>query len=253
MNPEKCAAGIHWFRKGLRLHDNPSLIHALNHARKVYPVFCIDPHFAKPEYVGVNRYNFLLECLHDLDIQLRERGSRLFVLRGKPEIVIPETAMRWGAQLVTFESDTEPYAKRRDKTVCEQLRSQGVKIFSSSSHLLTDPEEYIAASGGSVPSTYVSFQKLFNTLGRIRQDFPSPGKDMFEQLEPELLDANEHSVPTLQEMGYSDEVTTPFKGGETEALQRLERYVEKRVAWVRTFSKPDTAPNSLAPSTTVTI
>ena len=28
---------------------------------KVYPVFVLDPHFAKPEFVGVLRYNFLLE------------------------------------------------------------------------------------------------------------------------------------------------------------------------------------------------
>ena len=33
----------------------------------MFPVFVIDPHFAKPEFVGINRYRFMLESLRDLD------------------------------------------------------------------------------------------------------------------------------------------------------------------------------------------
>lgn len=62
---------IHWFRKGLRLHDNPSLLEAISKSTRVYPVFILDPHFAKPSIVGVNRYSFLLESLRDLDTSLR--------------------------------------------------------------------------------------------------------------------------------------------------------------------------------------
>jgi cryptochrome len=39
--------------------------------------------------VGVNRYNFMLECLSDLDASFKARGSRLLVMRGKPEDVFP--------------------------------------------------------------------------------------------------------------------------------------------------------------------
>ena len=50
------AVSIHWFRKGLRLHDNPALLAALTAAEHVAPIFCIDPTFANTEVVGVNRY-----------------------------------------------------------------------------------------------------------------------------------------------------------------------------------------------------
>ena len=43
-----------WFRKGLRLHDNPALLEALKDAEAVFPVFVIDPWFTTPERVGVN-------------------------------------------------------------------------------------------------------------------------------------------------------------------------------------------------------
>jgi DNA photolyase len=55
----------------------------------VYPVFMLDPHFANAETVGQVRYAFLLECLTDLDTQLKALGSRLFVVQGKPEEQFP--------------------------------------------------------------------------------------------------------------------------------------------------------------------
>ena len=84
------SAAIHWFRKGLRLHDNPALIEACRSSSRIFPVFCIDPYFAKPDIIGVNRYSFLLESLHDLDLSLRDLGSRLFVVKG--HIVILATS-----------------------------------------------------------------------------------------------------------------------------------------------------------------
>jgi hypothetical protein len=54
---------IFWFRKGLRLHDNPALLAAIRGSSYLFPVFILDPWFLKPERVGVNRLNFLLESL----------------------------------------------------------------------------------------------------------------------------------------------------------------------------------------------
>ena len=71
-----------WFRKGLRLHDNPALLEALDGGSRVMPVFVLDPYFLKPQNVGTNRMNFLLQSLADLDASLRARSSRLIVLHG---------------------------------------------------------------------------------------------------------------------------------------------------------------------------
>ena len=110
-------ASIHWFRKGLRLHDNPALSHAVSCSESVFPVFVIDPWFANEDFVGIRRYKFLLESLEDLDRSLRKKNSRLYVARGKPEEVLPELFKRFGATLLTFEKDTEPYARKRDSSM----------------------------------------------------------------------------------------------------------------------------------------
>ena len=52
---------VFWFRKGLRLHDNPALVAALEGCTTLYPVFCLDPWFVSSGKVGTNRMRFLLE------------------------------------------------------------------------------------------------------------------------------------------------------------------------------------------------
>ncbi len=49
--------------------------------------------------VGVNRMQFLLESLRDLDSSLRQRGSRLLVLKGTPQQVLPQVFKVWYRQL----------------------------------------------------------------------------------------------------------------------------------------------------------
>lgn len=66
---------IHWFRKGLRLHDNPALMAALRDCKELYPVFILDPHLHNKS-VGVNRCRFLIGALEDLDLSLRKLNTR---------------------------------------------------------------------------------------------------------------------------------------------------------------------------------
>lgn len=236
---------LHWFRKGLRLHDNPALLFAAQQAQTVYPVFCIDPHFAQPDVIGVNRYSFLLESLEDLDGSLRRLGSRLVVLRGSPEDVLVQAIERWRVNLVTFEADFEPYAKVRDRTLRDLLEGRGVRVQTFASHTLHALDRYPT----SPPSSYQAFLKVFSSLPSPRKDEEAPSS-----LPPMPLDVLEdvsYRVPTLEEMGYHERPTTSYRGGESEALARIQRIVAEQPQWVARFSKPDTSPNSLQPSTTV--
>ena len=45
----KMERSVLWFRKGLRLHDNPALHKALEDAETLYPIFILDPWFINPE------------------------------------------------------------------------------------------------------------------------------------------------------------------------------------------------------------
>lgn len=47
---------IHWFRKGLRLHDNPSLRDSIQGADTLRCIYILDPWFAGSSNVGINRW-----------------------------------------------------------------------------------------------------------------------------------------------------------------------------------------------------
>jgi cryptochrome len=59
-SPQADKHTVHWFRKGLRLHDNPSLIEGLRGATTFRCVFILDPWFAGSSNVGINKWRFVL-------------------------------------------------------------------------------------------------------------------------------------------------------------------------------------------------
>ncbi|KAI7752056.1 hypothetical protein M8C21_009237 [Ambrosia artemisiifolia] len=117
-----------WFRKGLRIHDNPALEYAAKTSTHVYPLFVIDPHYMKPDptafspgskLAGLNRIRFLLESLLDLDSNLKKLGSRLLVLHGEPGEVLIRCLKEWDIKRLCFEYDTDPYYQSLDAKVKE--------------------------------------------------------------------------------------------------------------------------------------
>ncbi|KAM6107598.1 cryptochrome-2-like [Pterocles gutturalis] len=244
-------SSIHWFRKGLRLHDNPALLAAATDCRCLHPLFILDPSSSR---AGTNAWRFLLDALQDLDGSLREMGSRLFVVRGSPEEVFPHLFRTWGTTRLTFEVDTELPARRRDAVVAELAAQHGVEVIQKVSHTLYDTERVLALNDGKAPLTYKRLQSLLASLG-------PPQKPALVLTQEHLkgcctpfqvTDDTDYSVPTLEELGQDPAKAGPhlYPGGETAALTRLDAFME-RTAWVCGFKKPETAPTSLSPSTTV--
>ena len=49
---------LFWFRKGLRLHDNPALLAAIEGAKTYRCVYILDPWFAGASQVGINKWRY---------------------------------------------------------------------------------------------------------------------------------------------------------------------------------------------------
>ena len=61
---------------------------------------------------------------------------RLYVLQGTPTEVLPRIFKEWNITRLTFEMDTEPYAKQRDAEVCQLAGEHGVEVIRRVSHTL---------------------------------------------------------------------------------------------------------------------
>ncbi|XP_010545789.1 PREDICTED: (6-4)DNA photolyase isoform X2 [Tarenaya hassleriana] len=226
-----------WFRKGLRIHDNPALEFASKGSEFMYPVFVVDPHYMEPDpsafspgstRAGLNRIRFLLESLEDLDCSLKRLGSRLLVLKGDPGEVLVRCLK-------------EDYAS-----------SVGIEVFSPVSHTLFNPSDIIRENGGRPPLSYQSFLKIAGEPSCERSELVMSYSSLPPVGDTGNLDIS--AVPNIEELGYRDDEQderTPFIGGETEALKRLDESMRDE-AWVADFEKPKGDPSAfLKPATTV--
>ncbi len=242
---------ILWFRKGLRLHDNPALHLAIESAQRLYPIFILDPQFLVPEKVGANRLAFLLESLQNLDQQLRSYGSRLIVLQGRPLQVLEKILTEWQIGQLCFERDTEPYAVERDGQITAIAKACGVQVQTPTSHTLYDPEVLVAANRGEAPRTYRSFLKVLAQVGPPPAPLPLP-----KAIPPVgTLSEKEYTVPTLASLNYPESTGQElFKGqaGETGGLKRFKDYFSDGFR-VANFAKPETDPTAFAPPATTVL
>lgn len=90
---------VHWFRNDLRVSDNPALLAAIAEAQArglpLLPLVVWDPAQADatrwvPQRMRPHRQAWLADTVAALDAELRTRGSRLLVLQGAPEALLPE-------------------------------------------------------------------------------------------------------------------------------------------------------------------
>ncbi|MEJ7630263.1 MAG: deoxyribodipyrimidine photo-lyase [Nocardioidaceae bacterium] len=113
------AISIMWFRRDLRLADNPALMAAVDAGDDVVPLFVLDPRLWRP--AGPSRRSYLLASL----AALSERIGGLVVRSGDPAEVVPAVAAEVDAEEVFVAADFGPYGARRDQGVEEALQDGG--------------------------------------------------------------------------------------------------------------------------------
>ncbi|KAK3797588.1 hypothetical protein RRG08_054616 [Elysia crispata] len=240
---------VHWFRHGLRLHDNPALIEGLKGCKEFYPVFILDGHVAGVSTAAFPRMQFLFETLTDLDNNLKVFGTRLYFLRGDPVEVFDHLIKEWGVTCVTFEQDPEPIWQDRDIQVKELCQRQGVECIEKVSHTLWDPHVIIEENGGSPPLTYAAFNQVVEIVGLPEK--PAPNPDFHGICLPvETEHDQKYGIPSLSSLGVepeSKEQASPccrYLGGETKALKLLLSRLENEK---KAFALDLSLPNQLYP------
>uniref|UniRef100_A0A673MPL9 Cryptochrome circadian regulator 3a n=1 Tax=Sinocyclocheilus rhinocerous TaxID=307959 RepID=A0A673MPL9_9TELE len=244
---------IHWFRKGLRLHDNPALQEAVRGADTVRCVYFLDPWFAGSSNLGVNRWRFLLQCLDDLDSNLRKLNSRLFVKYFSLKYRYQSLNMEWKISRLTFEYDSEPFGKERDAAIKKLAMEAGVEVIVKISHTLYNLDKIIELNGGQPPLTYKRFQTLISRMDPPEMPVETLSNTIMGSCVTPVSEdhGDKYGVPSLEELGFDIEglPSAVWPGGETEALTRIERHLERK-AWVANFERPRMNANSLLASPT---
>ncbi len=203
-----------WFRRDLRLADNPAWAAATRSCDEVIPVFVIDPGLW--DRVAPRKRALLAGNLRALDGSLAEQGGRLHVAHGDPEVVLPALVGRTGADHVHWNADYTPYAHRRDSTVASVVPS-------------TAHHGQLVHPPGSILTNTGSRYRVFTPFHRKWDERPIPTT-------PQAADVTIGSDPGT---GIPDEAEPSIPPGEMAALDRLEDFAARVDAYDSERDRPD--------------
>lgn len=184
--------------------------------------------------MSLNRWEFLLQSLRDVDTSLAECGSRLFVIRGNPVEVLPNLFKKWNITQMSFEVDSEPYSNIRDAVISNLAKENGIEVISRVSHTLYDPRILRGLSSGNVPLLFDEFKEF--VLQKLESERPVPRVDrkLFGACVTPIGRDHQHcyGLPRLDEIGgrfskSSSVCSELYKGGEREALRRMETALQE--------------------------
>ena len=215
-----------WFKTDLRLHDNETLVRAIEQSDEIIPVYCIDPsHFELSQFgfrkTGSFKTHFLLECLQDLDTNLRALGSGLIVVMGAPEIELAKIADFYKAQKVFSKKEVAYEEKQTEERVEKALWKSHCTLETFSTSTLYHAED-LPFSIKDIPDVFTVFRKKVEHDSSIRPVFERP-KTIQSPALPNV------SIPSIKALGLNEAEVDPrtviqFKGGEFEGIKRVQEF-----------------------------
>ncbi len=218
-----------WFRNDLRVEDNQSLSQACaDDNTMVIGVYCFDPRqfdygsfgFKKTEKY---RANFLIESVIDLKNNLEKLNIPLFVYHQRPEDIIPTLVSEYKIDALYLQKEwTEE--ERNVLTAVTLKLPPSIHLEESFDQFLFHPDDIPYDSYQKIPEVFTAFRKKCEKYSHIRPCFPKPIPRQSENLRD-----NPTTIPTLEDLGLESfsmdrRSAFPFKGGETQALERIHTY-----------------------------
>ncbi len=181
-----------WFRRDLRLLDNPALLAAITAARdsgddRVVPLFVLDEALWGP--AGSVRQAYLTRSLDALRASL---GGSLLIRHGDPVSVLPEVVRAAGAASVHIAEDFGPYGRSRDIAVEGALG--GVPLVRTGSPYAVAPGR-VTKDDGTAYRVFTPFYRAW-----MRHGWRAPADDIPANVDWRLPMATD-GIPAAPDLG----------------------------------------------------
>ena len=205
--------GVVWFRRDLRLDDNPSWATATARHDRVLGLYVLDRRLL--DAAGVMRRRRFLHDLVALDTRLREMGGSLRVTTGDAGDVVARAAVDLGATAVHANADVTPYAAARDRRVEKKLSGKGIELRWHWGTLVHQPGS-VRTQAGTLSQVFTPFHKVWDVTPWM--PWPSPG-------DASIVDDPDEACP-------EPDGDYPLIGGEEgDARNAGEAGAQARLAW----------------------
>ncbi|MFP4207220.1 MAG: cryptochrome/photolyase family protein [Wenzhouxiangella sp.] len=231
------STAIVWFRRDLRLADNPALARACREHDRIVPLYIHDPAAEGRWAPGAASRWWLHGSLDGLAAELARCGSRLLIASGDTATELARVRRVTGAGAVYWNRVYEPAFVGRDRRLKADLRAAGVAAISCPGSLLFEPWELL--KGDDTP--YLVFTPFWKQMQRRwsppaasckPQTLPPPARW------PASVDLDDLGL--LPEHDWAGEFAGRWSPGEAAAQERLETFVaDAVVAYEQGRDRPD--------------
>ncbi|MBT3637227.1 MAG: deoxyribodipyrimidine photo-lyase [Opitutae bacterium] len=214
-----------WFRKDLRLNDNPSLARTLISGKEIVPVFIWDEEEGGDWKPGSASRWWLHHALESLSSSIEKRGGRLILAKGKPAEILPLIARKTRAEEVLYGRVYDPGGLATQQAVEESLETAGIRPESFNASLLNEPWEIKNLSGRPFQVFTPYWKKARSGIHRASESY-----------QPENLsfaDTNSCSSLTTNGLGlapdhpWTEKLARHWEVSESAGLALIERTAEK--------------------------
>lgn len=207
---------VFWFRRDLRLHDNPALNSAIEEAKsignnKVVALFNIDSKVFDPASEKQKVYqNCALKKLNE------SLKGNLLIRYGDPEKVILEVALKAKASSVHISEDFEPYGRIRDNKVQAILEKNSIKLVRTGSPYAVSPLR-VRKDDGTPYRVFTPFYRAWSAHG-----WRKPAK-LLKEMPNWILPLKSEALPKIESNFQVPEC------GEYLALENLEKFLKSSI------------------------
>ena len=233
---QKKQVGLIWFKNDLRVNDNVSLLKAMENNEQLIALYCFDPRQFEIDCFGFKktekfRAKFLIETVTELKQNLASKNITLFVYFNKPEAVIPNLVEDLNIASIYLQKEWT----QEEVTVVRNTKSllPNIAFIESYDQFLFHPKD-IPFEIDKIPNMFTNFRKKCEKYSSVKREVS------ITRLPNVNIVTNNTKIPSLKDLGFDDLRTStktafPFKGGENEALKRLDDYffVTKKLAYYK--------------------
>ena len=210
---------IYWFRRDLRLLDNPALSEAAN-AGRILPIFIFDELQADYTQGSASRW-WLNQSLNSLNKQL---NNRLLIFNGDPKEIIPKLAKASDSKTVYWNRCYEPWQIELDSKLEHVLMSDNIDVITRNGSLLWEPWTTLKKDGSPYKVFTPYFKKRCLSMPEPRKPIPKPSNLIFADV------PNKTSIKgkfiTAKEYNWGKKIKKYWHIGEKAASNKLDNFLK---------------------------
>ncbi|MEM1045011.1 MAG: deoxyribodipyrimidine photo-lyase [Pseudomonadota bacterium] len=215
-----------WFRRDLRLEDNPALTYAASTGRPILTVYVReDDSDLRPD--GGAALWWLHHSLLALAETLKSRGLPLCIRSGPAGAVLNDLVTETGAGSVVWNRRYEKAEIAVDTDVKAQFKGAGIEVRSFNAHLLVEPWDMQTKSGGPF-RVFTPFWRALSIRDDIAAPYPVP--ETLTPFEGSIGSLHVEDLGLLPALDWADAFSDLWEPGEAGAAKRLKAFLASDVA-----------------------